>query len=166
MKDEKWYYDQLIPFGDKQEEWKKIGCHFCCYRNKNSKRHCQKYRVKRKPDHNDLKAAPCPYYKRQLTLGEKWTIDTELAREYPDNTPLALHIPQCDFCGYQDKSDVMHCDQYKEQEKPKAVVFSKELCGKFRQDKDEALGVTYKDWYKAHRKQKGICSTVSEKNSH
>lgn len=65
---------------------------------------------------------------KQLTLAEKWQIDIEAYKKGASNKTSA---PQCAKCRYIRKGDALHCNVYKEERKPKYVMFPHKECPSF-----------------------------------
>lgn len=65
---------------------------------------------------------------KQLTLAEKWKIDVEAYKKGAVNKTSA---PQCIKCRYVKKGDALHCNVYKEERKPRYVMFPHKECPSF-----------------------------------
>ena len=68
---------------------------------------------------------------KQLTLTEKWQIDVEAYKKGAVNKTSA---PQCTKCRYIRKGDALHCNIYKEERKPRYVMFPHKECPSFCSD--------------------------------
>ena len=68
---------------------------------------------------------------KQLTLAEKWKIDVEAYKKGAVNKTSA---PQCIKCRYVKKGDALHCNVYKEERKPRYVMFPHKECPSFCSD--------------------------------
>ena len=68
---------------------------------------------------------------KQLTLAEKWKIDVEA---YKKGAVIKTSAPQCIKCRYVKKGDALHCNVYKEERKPRYVMFPHKECPSFCSD--------------------------------
>lgn len=67
-----------------------------------------------------------------MPLSERWALDVEF---YSKNKPQVLTaFPQCEQCRYIIKGNALFCEKYKEQRKPKYVMFPKKECPEFESD--------------------------------
>ena len=65
---------------------------------------------------------------RQLSLVERWKLDIKAHKEGGN---LKKSSPQCELCKYFIKGDALHCEIYKNEKKPKYVMFCYKECPSF-----------------------------------
>lgn len=63
--------------------------------------------------------------KKQLTLVERWDLDN---KSYEKGAHVKTSTPQCKKCKYLIKADALHCKIYKDEKKPKDVIFCHKEC--------------------------------------
>ena len=69
--------------------------------------------------------------KKQLTLAEKWELDIKAYKQGPK---VKTSSPQCEKCKYFIKGNALHCEVYKDERKPKYVMFCRKECPSFCSD--------------------------------
>lgn len=69
--------------------------------------------------------------KRQLSLVERWELDI---KSYEKGVNIKISSPQCKKCKNYIKADALHCSIYRNEKKPKDVMFCRKECSAFVSD--------------------------------
>lgn len=92
--------------------------------------------------------------KRQLTLKERWELDI---KAYKEGVNVKTSSPQCEECNHFIEGNAMHCNVYKDEKKPKYVMFCEKECPSFKSSDIMEINIVNDDYKRLYGGIFGFC---------